>query len=67
MGERLYDIMMIALFVIVPEILLISSLKGIRSMSHELSNDRFFESSGESVSWQLLILVAGIFLIRLGR
>lgn len=65
MRDRLYDLTMIALFVAIPELLLILSLKGIRSMCHELSNRRFFEPSGESISWQLLVLVGGIGLIRL--
>jgi len=65
MGDRVYDLTMIALFVAIPEVLLILSLKGIRSMCHELSNRRFFEPSGESISWQLLVLVLGLGLIRL--
>lgn len=63
--DRFYDLTMIALFVAIPELLLILSLKGVRSMCHELSNRRFFEPSGESISWQLLVLVGGIGLIRL--
>jgi len=65
MRDRLYDITMIALFVIVPEVFLVLSIKGIRAMCHELSNVRFFEQSGESISWQLLLLVTGILVLRL--
>ena len=65
MRDRLYDITMISLFVAVPEFFLILSLKGIRSICHELSNRRFFEPSGESISWQLLALIAGICVLQL--
>ncbi|MBI4858782.1 MAG: hypothetical protein HY815_00700, partial [Candidatus Riflebacteria bacterium] len=59
MREHLYDITMIALFVIVPETFLLVSIRGVRSMCHELSNVRFFEPSGESIPRQLLVLVVG--------
>lgn len=65
MGERVHDLTMIALFVAVPEIFLILSVRGVRSMCHHLSNGRFFEPSGESISWQLLGLVTGISVLAL--
>lgn len=65
MRDRLHDIAMIALFVAVAEVFLILSIRSVRSICHELSNVRFFEPSGESISWQLLILVTGILVLQL--
>ena len=60
MGERLYDLTIIVLLVAVPEVFLILSLRGVRSVSYELSNRRFFEPSSESICWHLMLLVMGL-------
>jgi hypothetical protein len=65
MHDGLYHVLLIALFVVVPETFLILSLRGVRSICHELSNRRFFEPSAESISWHLLALLAGISLLQL--
>lgn len=62
-GDPLYDLLITALFVLVPEVFLISGLVSLHSACQELSTMRFFEASSESIGWPLLFLTLGLMIL----
>jgi len=63
--DQLYHLMIITLFVVVPEVFLVTCLVGLKDLCQELSNTRFFESRDDSISWPLLMLTVSLAVVGL--